>query len=114
MTHVSLRIPKIIVTDFSDPSSIREVSDAESAQYNSAFVFPSKAKSDIVSVVNQRAALKKALDDSMSLVYVLRNKYAYDYAHRLDSGPRCLRGCHHAANRQSLSHGLGVFHGSGR
>ena len=82
-----------VVSDMSDPKTVRHVpgeivktdkngfvklSDGE--WYMGAYVFPDAAANRLISLVEHRAALKKAYDDSMSLVYVLRNDIAREDA----------------------------------
>jgi hypothetical protein len=40
------------------------------------FCWPAAAEEELKAIIAQRAALKKAFDDSMALVYQLRNKYS--------------------------------------
>lgn len=39
-----------------------------------AYCFPASASHDLIDIMNKREELKKAFDDSMKLVYELRNK----------------------------------------
>lgn len=64
----------IIIHDFSDPDSIHQIDEAEAKLYDKAFVFNLDCEQEIRDVIKQRAALKKAFNDSMSLVYELVNK----------------------------------------
>lgn len=45
-------------------------------QYYTAFTWPVAYKSQLEEIVQKRAELKKAFDDSMGLVYELKNKIA--------------------------------------
>lgn len=65
---------KIVVANWSDLTEVRRVDAKTAALYDQAFVFPLSAEGEILEVVRQRAALKKAYDDSMKLVYELVNK----------------------------------------
>jgi hypothetical protein len=65
---------KIIVMNWSDPNEVLEATEQTAAQYDSAYVFPFECKQELLEIVNKRAALKKAFDDSMSLVYEYSNK----------------------------------------
>jgi phosphatidylinositol kinase/protein kinase (PI-3 family) len=77
---------KILFTsDMDSPSSITEATitkvhketiecGGKENQYYKAFAWPLSAKEELVKILQKRQELKKALDDSMSLVYALRNK----------------------------------------
>lgn len=44
--------------------------------YYTAFCWPARVKEQLLEIIRQRAILKKAYDDSMGLVYELKNKMA--------------------------------------
>lgn len=67
---------KILVTDWSDPDSISSVTPEEAALYSSGYIFDPSWEPKVRKVVEERAALKKAYDDSMRLVYELINERA--------------------------------------
>lgn len=75
----------LLVSDLDSPNTIREAvvtkvgkdsiqCGSSEETYYTAFVWPQKYKTELIAVMEQRAALKKAYDDSMSLVYQLKNK----------------------------------------
>jgi hypothetical protein len=41
-----------------------------------AFCWPIEAREELIAVITERNRLKKIYDDSMSLIYQLRNKYS--------------------------------------
>ena len=42
--------------------------------FYTAFLWPTSCKEELLTILTERAKLRKALDDSMSLIYQLRNK----------------------------------------
>lgn len=65
---------KIVVTDWADLSGVRKVDDKEAALYEPAYVYPLEVETELLAVIEARQELKKAFNDSMSLVYQFRNK----------------------------------------
>lgn len=77
--------PIVWATNMDDPSSIRSAMvqriSGEYIQYGAkvedsvhkAWVFPARAEAHLREVLTKRQALKKAYDDSMKLIYELRN-----------------------------------------
>lgn len=77
--------PIVWATDLDKPSSIQHGTvvkvSGEYLQYgpkaedsvHAAFVFPARVETDLVAVITERQRLRKAYDDSMKLVYELRN-----------------------------------------
>jgi len=80
------RMEMLLVADFADPKSIRvlqvahvtrdDVVTTDGEHYMAAFCFPADMREQVMEVVNKRAALKKALEDSLEMVYSLRNEVA--------------------------------------
>lgn len=76
----------IVVGDFTDPASIKQLTfsgitkdgmrDANGGLWMMEFCWPASAYDEVLAICQERARLKKALDDSMALVYKLSNKYA--------------------------------------
>lgn len=74
----------IIIHDWSDPQSLQwHIAQRETdlvvimtngEHYDKAFVIPELYEKEALEVINKRVKLKKAFDDSMSLVYQFRNK----------------------------------------
>lgn len=77
--------PIIWATNMDDPASIRygtvvKVSD-EFVQYgpkaedsiHTAYVFPARVEDELIEILDERKQLKKAYDDSVKLIYELRN-----------------------------------------
>ena len=67
---------KLLILDWSDPSAIHKVTEAEAALYSSTFVFDLDWEDKVLKIVNTRAELKKQFEDSMKLVYELLNERA--------------------------------------
>lgn len=79
--------PIVWATNMDDPSTIKQGTvqklhpGGEFLQYgdkaensvHSAYVFPARAEAHLREVLTKRQALKKAYDDSMKLIYELRN-----------------------------------------
>ena len=77
--------PIIWAINLDDPTSIRHATvvkvSGEYIQYgvraedsvHSAYVFPARVESQLVAIATERQRLKKAYDDSMKLIYELRN-----------------------------------------
>lgn len=75
----------IVVGDFADPASIKHLTfsaitaegirDANGAPWLPEFCWPASAYDEVLAICVERARLKKALDDSMALVYKLSGKY---------------------------------------
>jgi hypothetical protein len=82
------KVKVIVCTDFEATSSIRTanlirtteltsdvyINNEEVATFYNYSIFPIEYLEDLVSIVCHRQELKKALDDSIKLVYQLRNK----------------------------------------
>lgn len=80
----------IVVTDYSDPDSTKEyvvkkftkgkpgedTVSTDAGIFYAAFCWPIEAKEELMKVIKERHRLKKAYDDSMDLVYELKNKIA--------------------------------------
>lgn len=76
---------KILVADLDGPSPIREYTvtkilkdtvqcgSAENTFYT-AFTWPARVRPQLQAILDERAKLKKAYDDSMGLIYELKNK----------------------------------------
>lgn len=67
-------MPKIVIGDFSDPTTIRDIPDNEVSLYDKGFVFDKSCEEELRAVVVERARLKKVYDDSFSLVLQAINK----------------------------------------
>lgn len=81
----------LVVGDLCDPKTIRHYNLAHTTKgeyvsrdggyFIKEFCWPVGAKEELIDLCEHRQKLKKALDDSMSLVYQLSNKYS-------DGGPK--------------------------
>jgi hypothetical protein len=82
---------KFLTADLDDPASIQEheldvrrsrtatddffyVAGKKFDAHHKGFCWPVAAREELLAVITKRAALKKAYDDSMALVYQLSNK----------------------------------------
>jgi hypothetical protein len=85
MPSFEVNQPIIWATNMDDPATIRRATivkvSGEFIQYGPtmadsvhvAFVFPARVEADLIEVLTKRQQLKKAYDDSMKLIYELRN-----------------------------------------
>ena len=83
----------LLVMDFTDPTAIREVEvisiygDEAKVKIKGdltttvfvAFLFPPESRQEIEEVILKRQKLKAEYDQSMELVYQLRNRWGIDY-----------------------------------
>lgn len=84
-THMKPGDQIIWATDLDKPQSLRHGTvvkvSGEYLQYGPkvedsvhvGFVFPARVESDLVAIITKRQRLRKAYDDSMKLIYELRN-----------------------------------------
>lgn len=74
-----------VVSNTDDPNSLTPNMTVESdiqgyvklsngEMYYSAFVFPARVRAEVLSILNERAALKRKYDESMKLIYDLRHR----------------------------------------
>lgn len=78
-------MPIVWANDLDKPSSIQrgtvqkvsgeylQYGDKPEYSVHMAFVFPARAEAHLIEILRKREALKKAYDDSMKLIYELRN-----------------------------------------
>ena len=78
---------KVLVGDLDDPAKLKEYTISSVGKdtvtcgspelvFYTAFVWPARVKDELVRIINERRKLKKAYDDSMGMIYELRNKIA--------------------------------------
>ena len=65
---------KIVIDDWSDPESIREIEDKDEHKYAPAFVWELEWRDKVVEVAQTRADAKRAWEDTASLMYELINE----------------------------------------
>lgn len=65
---------KLCITDWSNPNSIREVSEKEALLYEKPYIWELQWRDKLTAVATERARLKEQYDDSIKLMYELLNE----------------------------------------